>query len=72
MSVYDQVEIEDMVWDRETELFLYPCPCGDRFAIHILDLKDGEDIAICPLCLLTIQVVFDQDDLQIYLDELEQ
>jgi hypothetical protein len=34
MSVYhDEVEIEDMEYDEETETYYYPCPCGDRFEI---------------------------------------
>ena len=34
MSIYhDEVEIEDMEYDEETETYYYPCPCGDRFAI---------------------------------------
>lgn len=31
MSVYDEVEIEDMDFDSTTKIFYYPCPCGDRF-----------------------------------------
>ena len=34
MSVYhDEVEIEDMEYDEESETYYYPCPCGDRFEI---------------------------------------
>lgn len=34
MSIYhDEVEIEDMEYDEETETYYYPCPCGDRFQI---------------------------------------
>ncbi len=34
MSVYhDEIEIEDMEYDEETEIYYYPCPCGDRFQI---------------------------------------
>ena len=34
MSVYhDEVEIEDMEYDEEEEVYYYPCPCGDRFQI---------------------------------------
>jgi len=32
-SFYDEVEIEDFEWDQETEIYFYPCPCGDRFQI---------------------------------------
>lgn len=30
---HDEVEIEDFVYDEETETFTYPCPCGDLFSI---------------------------------------
>ena len=34
MSVYhDEVEIEDFELDSDSEMFYYPCPCGDRFEI---------------------------------------
>jgi hypothetical protein len=34
MAVYhDEVEIEDMEYDEEAELYYYPCPCGDKFSI---------------------------------------
>lgn len=41
MSIYhDEVEIEDMEYDEETESYYYPCPCGDRFQITLVnDLK---------------------------------
>ena len=64
MNWYDQVEIEDMTYDPRTQLFHYPCPCGDRFEVCISDLLDGStDIAVCPSCSLTIQVIFETSDL---------
>jgi len=34
MSIFhDEVEIEDMEYDDETEMYYYPCPCGDKFQI---------------------------------------
>lgn len=68
MDSYDQIEIEDMVFDPDTQIFTYPCPCGDRFQIAIDDLLDGEDIAVCPSCSLMIQVIFEKEDLEKYCD----
>lgn len=59
MSIYDEIEIEDMTYDATLEIYHYPCPCGDRFEIGIADLRDGEEIAVCPSCSLMIRVVFD-------------
>lgn len=67
MSVYDQVEIEDMVFDADERIFRYPCPCGDRFQIALDDMEDGENIAVCPSCSLMIEVIFEPEDLAEYL-----
>lgn len=58
-SIYDQIEIEDMTFDPALRLYTFPCPCGDRFEILLDDLRDGQDIAVCPSCSLMIQVIFE-------------
>lgn len=60
---YDEVEIDEMEYDPETELFTYPCPCGDRFEISLEELCNGEEIATCPSCSLIIKVNYIQEDL---------
>ncbi|KAI5799829.1 diphthamide biosynthesis protein [Geopyxis carbonaria] len=62
-TIYDQIEIEDMTFDPATQLYHYPCPCGDRFEILLDDLRDGQEIAVCPSCSLMIQVIFEPEDL---------
>ena len=59
LNIYDEIEIEDMTLDENLEIYHYPCPCGDRFEIAIADLRDGEEIAVCPSCSLMIRVIFD-------------
>ncbi|PYH96231.1 zf-CSL-domain-containing protein [Aspergillus ellipticus CBS 707.79] len=63
LSIYDEIEIEDMTFDPVLQIYHYPCPCGDRFEIAIDDLRDGEDIGVCPSCSLMIRVIFDEADL---------
>lgn len=63
LSIYDEIEIEDMTFDPAMQIYHYPCPCGDRFEIAIDDLRDGEEIAVCPSCSLMIKVIFDLSDL---------
>ncbi|KAL2005698.1 hypothetical protein VTN00DRAFT_10191 [Thermoascus crustaceus] len=63
ISIYDEIEIEDMTYDPTLQIYHYPCPCGDRFEIAVADLRDGEDIAVCPSCSLMIRVIFDAADL---------
>lgn len=58
-AIYDQIEIEDMTFDSALQIYHYPCPCGDRFEISIDDLRDGENIAVCPSCSLMIEVIFE-------------
>jgi diphthamide biosynthesis protein 3 len=52
-----------MTYDAALQTYTYPCPCGDRFQITIDDLRDGEEIAVCPSCSLMIRVIFDVEDL---------
>ena len=56
---YDEIEIEDMIWDDEKQVFHYPCPCGDRFEISRSQLANYEDVATCPSCSLVIRVIYD-------------
>ena len=62
-SIYDEIELEDLTYHSETTLYTYPCPCGDQFEITLQDLRDGEDIAVCPSCSLMIRVIFEASDL---------
>ncbi|XP_034258563.1 diphthamide biosynthesis protein 3 isoform X2 [Pantherophis guttatus] len=62
MSVFhDEVEIEDFEYDEDTEIYSYPCPCGDRFLITREDLENGEDVATCPSCSLIVKVIYDKE-----------
>lgn len=63
MSIYEEIEIEDMDYDPIECMYTYPCPCGDKFRILLEELWDGEDIAKCPSCTLRIMVIFDEEDL---------
>ena len=62
-EIYEEVEIEDMIYDELDYSYSYPCPCGDIFRIALEDLYDGEDIAKCPSCTLRVRVIFDEEDL---------
>ena len=59
MSFYDEIEIEDMTYHESTTLYTYPCPCGDQFEISLDELRDGEEVAVCPSCSLQIKVIFE-------------
>lgn len=63
MSIYEEVEIEDLDYDPATQIYTYPCPCGDTFTISLEELWDGEDIAGCPSCTLRIEIIYDEEDL---------
>ena len=52
-----------MTYDAENLLYWYPCPCGDKFKIHLEDLWDGEDIADCQSCTLFISVIYEEENL---------
>ena len=69
MTVYDEVERDDMTWEVEGGAFFFRCPCGDRFTISIQQLLAGEDIAECPSCDLKIRVIFQKEDLVTFENE---
>ena len=59
MSFYDEIELEDLTFHSSTQLYTYPCPCGDQFEICLSDMRDGADVAVCPSCSLQIRVIFE-------------
>ncbi|KAI5307350.1 Diphthamide biosynthesis protein 3 [Ascosphaera pollenicola] len=63
ITIYDEIEIEDMTFDEALQIYHYPCPCGDRFEVSIGDLREEQDIAVCPSCSLMIRVIYDVEDL---------
>mmetsp|Transcript_1593 Transcript_1593/g.3456 ORF Transcript_1593/g.3456 Transcript_1593/m.3456 type:complete len:126 (-) Transcript_1593:1765-2142(-) len=63
MSIYEEIEIEDLDFNPKTQVYSYPCPCGDKFSITLEELWDGEDIATCPSCTLRIMIIYEEDDL---------
>jgi diphthamide biosynthesis protein 3 len=36
MTIYDEIEIEDMDYEEDLKTFFYNCPCGDRFLITLV------------------------------------
>jgi diphthamide biosynthesis protein 3 len=57
---YDEVEIEDMLYDSMKQMWTYPCPCGDRFILTLDQFNDGEEIAKCPSCSLIIKIIYSE------------
>ena len=65
-------EIEDMEYNEEEKVFLYQCPCGDKFRAELSFLKaeyqkdktKGYVIAPCPSCSLLLKVIFDEKFLE--------
>jgi hypothetical protein len=58
IDFYDEIEIEDMEYDEDKEIYFYPCPCGSNFIFSKEDLENGEVIAHCPDCTLKIKVIY--------------
>jgi len=72
MSIYEEVEIEDLDYDPVELLYTYPCPCGDVFQITLEELWDGEDIAPCPSCTLRITIIYEEEDLPALPDDYDE
>ena len=55
MSIYhDEIEIEDMEYDEEAETYFYPCPCGDRFQITLVNIPLAQHIVVPKFPLNTV------------------
>ncbi|OAG29052.1 diphthamide biosynthesis protein 3 [Nematocida displodere] len=54
---FDEVDVEEFVFNPETEEYTYPCPCGDYFVITQEEIDNGEETARCPSCSLIIRVL---------------
>lgn len=35
-TFYDEIELEDFEFDNESDVYSYPCPCGDKFIISLV------------------------------------
>ena len=76
-NIYDEIEIDDMEWEEDTNMFRYPCPCGDKFQISLeqvfknrASVEDRDkSIAICPSCSLQIKIIYDEDFLMEFIEE---
>lgn len=66
LSFYDEVDLEEFTYDKERNVFVYPCPCGDNFVISVNDLMIGETKATCPSCSLVLRVSFDSNNVEKY------
>ncbi|KRH94386.1 hypothetical protein M153_2790009089 [Pseudoloma neurophilia] len=66
---YNEVELEEMKYNKTDRTFTYPCPCGDKFVIDLDDLLIGEIKATCPSCSLIIKVSYDMREVEKYLEE---
>lgn len=55
---YDDVKIEDFVFNSEKNQYEYPCPCGNKFIFTLSQYQDGEEVERCPGCSLVIKVVY--------------
>ncbi|XP_037687381.1 DPH3 homolog [Choloepus didactylus] len=62
VTPHGEVEIKDFQYDNEdSEMYFYPCPCGNNFSITKADLENEEDMITCPSCSLIIKVIYDKD-----------
>ena len=61
-----------MTYHEATTLYTYPCPCGDQFEISLEDLRDGEEVAVCPSCSLQIRVIFEAVRLRQWISSMKE
>mmetsp|Transcript_1829 Transcript_1829/g.2486 ORF Transcript_1829/g.2486 Transcript_1829/m.2486 type:complete len:99 (+) Transcript_1829:42-338(+) len=58
---YETVELGEMQFVAQRDLFRYECPCGDWFEISAEEILNGSRVAQCPTCSLTIWVTPSRD-----------
>ncbi|XP_045454493.1 DPH3 homolog [Melitaea cinxia] len=68
---HDEIEIEDFEYDEDSEMYYYPCPCGDRFQISKEELLAGEEVATCPSCSLVVKVIYELEKFKAEAEELQ-
>lgn len=68
---YEEVPLADMIISEEKDRLLFPCPCGDLFEISLESFSKGGDIAQCPVCSLTIKIIFTADEKEAFLSKLK-
>jgi len=56
-STYEEVLLSEMTFEEEEGMYYWECPCGDMFEISQAELDEGQDIAHCPSCSLTLRVL---------------
>lgn len=74
MVLYDEIDLEDMSFDSESNTFFYPCPCGDQFQVSVDKLMDDSadmHIAACPNCGLEVSVRFEPVSNSFFIRQLE-
>ncbi|SBT48592.1 zinc finger protein, putative [Plasmodium ovale wallikeri] len=64
--IYEEVKLEQFEFDESSRTFFYPCPCGDIFEITLEAVLQGEDVLRCPSCSLTIKIIYNSKDLEMY------
>mmetsp|Transcript_16215 Transcript_16215/g.31394 ORF Transcript_16215/g.31394 Transcript_16215/m.31394 type:complete len:152 (+) Transcript_16215:65-520(+) len=68
MAAWDDINLDEMTFSQEEDMYTYPCPCGDDFFITVDDLLGAEDLAPCPSCSLLIRVIYDPEE---FLESIE-
>ncbi len=59
LPVSGEVDLDEMDYDEERQLYSWPCRCGDRFHISEDELSRGIDVSTCLGCSFAIRVLFE-------------
>lgn len=62
MFIYDEIDLEDFEYHPDSQIYTYPCPCGDQFIMTLIDLQNNEEYAKCPGCTLIVRVIYNMND----------
>lgn len=64
---YEEIPFADMELSDDGTTLVYPCPCGDTFELALARFAEGADVAQCPTCSLTIQILVTDEERKAFL-----
>jgi diphthamide biosynthesis protein 4 len=60
--IYEEVDLDDMLYSVTHSQFSYPCRCGDQYYLSEEELEKGYDIIGCSSCSLAISIKYHKEE----------
>ena len=60
--IHEFIDLDDMLYNANNQLFTYPCRCGDRYYLTEAELEQGYNIVCCETCSLAIKIMYNHEE----------